>query len=74
MALDKTSMATKIQIALKAVTLIQTDGVMTPTEKDTEQLKYLEAFCDGIIDEITTNGVITTTSGAPNSEHTGIIS
>lgn len=71
MALSKESMAAFIEARLAAVDHTQTNSAgAAGNYKD----QCLQAFCQGIIDEITANGVVTTTSGAPDSEHTGIIS
>ena len=50
--------------------------VQTTSEADAKAFadQSLEALCQGIIDEITGKAVVTTTSGAPDGEHTGKIS
>ena len=71
MPMTKESMATFIQAQLVAMTHIQTDN---PAAAATYGRQVLEAFCQGIIDEIQANALVTTTSGAPDGEHTGGVS
>ena len=68
MALGKTSMRDKIKAKIAAITAVQTSD---PAAVQTYRDQVLEALCDGIIEEIVQNGVITTTSGAPDGEHVG---
>ncbi|SCX75654.1 hypothetical protein [Desulfoluna spongiiphila] len=44
-----------------------------PAQAQAFAQKSLEALCQGIIDEITAHAVVTTTSGAPDGEHSGNI-
>ena len=70
MAMTAKSMAKKIRAKQASLPSVQT------TDEATAKAfaeKNLEAMCQGIIDEITANAVVTTTSGAPNGEHTGQI-
>ena len=70
MAMTAKSMAQKIRARQTSLPSVQT------TDESTAKAfaaKSLEAMCQGIIDEITANAVVTTTSGAPNGEHTGQI-
>lgn len=70
MPLTKQSMADKIETAVAAVDAVQTsDGVAMLSNRRA----IIEAFCQGIIEEIQANAVVTTTSGAPDGEHTGEI-
>ena len=71
MPMTKVSMADFIEAQLSAMTHIQTDDSATAA---TYGRQVLEAFCQGIIDEIQANALVTTTSGAPDGEHTGGIS
>jgi len=68
MALNKTSMRDKIKAKVEAVPLVQgSDASAMLAYRDA----VLEAMCAGIIEEIVSNAVCETTSGAPDSEHTG---
>lgn len=70
MAMSASDMATQIINQLTALGI--TDFNMGATTEDgTSMQDVLEAFCQGIIDGIVTKADITTTTGAPNSEHTG---
>lgn len=71
MALTKESMATFVETRLAAVTATQTNNAAAVSSY---RRLVLEALCQGIIDEITTNAVVQTTSGAPDGEHQGNIS
>ena len=70
MAMTAASMASKIESRIQALSL-------TPTNDPAVAVAYhnniLQAFCAGIIEEIQENAVVTTTFGAPDGEHTGII-
>ena len=68
MPMTKESMANFIHQYLAASTQTSVEGIGTP-----DNLPLLEALCQGIIDEIKTNAVVTTTSGAPDDEHIGKI-
>ena len=70
MALTKESMAAFIQARLAAVDHTQTTQAGAARSY---QNNILLAFCQGIIDEITANAVVQTTSGAPDAEHIGIV-
>ena len=72
MAMTKESMANSIQAAIASIGQIQSEGG-SPDPVAQSRL-FIEAWCQGIINELQTNGVITTTSGAPDGEHTGNIS
>ena len=71
MPLSYTSMADRIEGYQAAVSDIRTSD---PAEAAAFARKSLEGFCKGVIEEITENGRIHTTSGAPDGEHTGGIS
>ncbi len=68
MPLDKTSMAAKVKAKMAAIAPVQSDSAGTVQPYLDAQL---EAMCDGIIEEIVQNGLVTTTSGAPDGEHIG---
>lgn len=68
MALSNTSMADFVEAHIAAVTLDQGSDAAAALRY---RRKVLEALCQGIIDEITANAVVETTSGAPDSEHIG---
>ena len=70
MAMTAASMAAKIEANIQALTLTPTNDAGTAQTYHTD---ILNAFCAGIIEEIQENAVVTTTSGAPDGEHTGII-
>jgi len=68
MALTASSMASRIKAAIAAITPVQgTDPAGAIAYSDS----VTNAFCQGIIDEFVANAVVTTTSGAPDSEHIG---
>lgn len=70
MALSKTSMAALIKAKVAAVAPVQgSDPAAVLAYRDA----IYEALCDGIIEAITQYAEVTTTSGAPDGEHTGII-
>lgn len=71
MSMTKASMADFIDAHLDAITHSPTVGDGDATD---HRRVMLEAFCQGVIDEIVANAVITTTSGAPDGEHTGNVS
>lgn len=70
MALTASNMAALIKSYMDAVPPVQSSdsGAL-----DAYRVALMEAMCQGIIDEIVANGVVTTTSGAPDGEHTGVI-
>ena len=70
MALTAESMRTKIKTHMSAVAAVQGDD---PDATQSYRDDMLLAMCRGIIEEITENAVVQTTSGAPDGEHTGII-
>ena len=70
MPMTKQSMADKIEAATDAVAAVQSSD---PAVALANRRAIIEAFCQGIIEEITANAVVTTTSGAPDNEHTGKI-
>ena len=63
-------MAAFIQGHIAALDHTQTSDAATAQQY---QNQMLLALCQGIIDEITGNAVVTTTSGAPDGEHVGVI-
>jgi len=68
MALSAASMRDKIKSHMSAVEAFQgSDSAAAQDYRDKELL----AMCAGIIEEIVSNAVCETTSGAPDSEHTG---
>ncbi len=70
MALNAASMANRIKAYMAAVGSVQgAEAVATQAYRE----QQLVAMCQGIIDEITENAEVITTSGAPDGEHTGII-
>lgn len=70
MAMTKQSMADKIQARLAAIGTVQTTSEATALA---HHRQVIEAFCQGVIDEIQQQAVVTTTAGAPDGEHTGKI-
>ena len=71
MALDAASMATRILSKVAAIPPVQDSD---PAASQAYRDAVMVAFCNGIIEEITTSAVVTTTSGAPDGEHTGNVS
>lgn len=71
MAMTAAGMLSDIQTAIAAASI--TTGVTDPVAAATEADKAMLAWCQGIINHITGNAIVTTTTGAPNSEHTGNI-
>jgi hypothetical protein len=71
MALTKESMAAFIEARLAALDHSQTSEAGAAQNYRNQ---VLLALCQGIIDEITANAVVQTTSGAPDGEHMGKIS
>ncbi|MEW6490367.1 MAG: hypothetical protein AB1578_20960 [Thermodesulfobacteriota bacterium] len=74
MALTAASMAAKIQARMDALAAEQFSGAGGAAGAAAKADAYLLAFCQGVIDEIQQHAVVTTTSGAPDGEHTGIVS
>jgi hypothetical protein len=70
MAMTKESMANKIEAAVNAVENVQTSD---PAAALVHRRAIMVAFCQGIIEEIQQNAEVTTTSGAPDNEHSGEI-
>jgi hypothetical protein len=70
MAMSAASMAAYIESHLATLDHTQTNSAATA---ETYRQLVLQAFCQGIIDEIVNNAVVTTTSGAPDGEHIGEI-
>ena len=70
MTMTAKRMAQTIRARQGALQLVQGSD---PAQARAFAEKSLEALCQGIIDEITAHAVVTTTAGAPDSEHTGII-
>lgn len=58
MALSKTSMKNKIKSAINAVPSINDVDFSATFGGTVTMEEVLEAFCQGIIDEITTNGAV----------------
>ena len=75
MGMTKESMADFIQARLGAL-MAQGHAQIEGEAGDVEGQgrRYLEAWCQGIIDEIVANAEIETTAGAPDAEHTGHVS
>ncbi|VFQ44383.1 hypothetical protein [Desulfoluna butyratoxydans] len=71
MPLTAESMAAKRKARRDAVAPLQTDDPAAVAAKIQE---YLVADSQGIIDAITADALVTTTSGAPDGEHQGNIS
>ncbi|MBU0680103.1 MAG: hypothetical protein KKD73_01655 [Proteobacteria bacterium] len=71
MPLTKASMADFVEAHLAGVPLVQTSDATTALNY---RRQVLEALCQGIIDEIQANALVSTTSGAPDNEHTGKVS
>jgi len=69
MAMTKSDMADSIEDALTAAGI--PFNMSATTESGKSMREVLEAFCQGLIDGIVNKAEITTTSGAPDSEHTG---
>ena len=65
MALTSASMVTKYKAKLSAL------GI---TFSHAQSETFINALFEAIIEDIQANAVVQTTSGAPNSEHTGVIS
>jgi len=74
MALTAASMAAKIMARMDALAAEQFSGAGGASAAAAKADAYLLAFCQGVIDEIQQNAVVTTTSGAPDGEHIGIVS
>lgn len=55
MSLTAASMASKVKAKLEAITNWPTPGVNVIIQ----DMRFITAICDGIIEELTTNGVIT---------------
>ena len=70
MALNAARMAKKIREHQAQLNFKQ---VADESQAEKFALKSLQAFCQGIIDEIHSGAEVETTSGAPDGEHTGII-
>ena len=68
MALTAAAMRDKVKAHIAAVPLVQGSDSAAMLEYRDE---VLLALCAGIIEEIVANAVCETTSGAPDSEHTG---
>ena len=66
MAMTKESMADFIEGYLTAIPHTPVEGQGDPSA---HRRAMLEAFCQGIIDEIVTNAEGVTTAGAPDGEH-----
>lgn len=64
MALSKESMATFIESRLAAASLTQGEGTTGIADAEITARAHLEAFCQGIIDEISTNLSIAYESGS----------
>lgn len=71
MAMTKASMADFIEAEMGSISTTPIAGGGAAGDAETRAREYLEALCQGIIDEIVANATIVTTSGAPDSEHTG---
>ena len=70
MALVAAGMRERIKAHIAAVPPYQgSDAAAAQAYRDA----VLLAMCEGIIEEIRQNAVVTTTSGAPDGEHTGRI-
>jgi hypothetical protein len=70
MGMTAASMAARRKAALDAVPAVQSS---TPGDALAYREAVLLADSQAIIDEIQQNAVVTTTSGAPDGEHTGQI-
>ena len=78
MALSKSSLSDRIYNCLVSkwglVSTIPLEGSEANNE-DLAPFRNLRILCDciaeGVVDEITQNAVVETTSGAPDGEHTG---
>ena len=62
MSMTKVSMADYIETRIAAITEVQYSG-SDPTNIDNKRREYLEAFCQGIIDEITNKAQILDSGG-----------
>ena len=62
MAMDGDSLASEIKAAYEA---------LSPPSAASLDLDYFKALANAIVDHIKNNAVVTTTSGAPDGEHTG---
>lgn len=79
MALSKSSLSDRIYNALIAgfggdMEAIPQEGSEAGNQalKPSNNLRILsDAIAEGVVDEITQNAVVQTTSGAPDGEHTG---
>ena len=71
MSMSKVSMANFIQSHIDVITDQKLTGASTGAAVALSRREYLEAFCQGIIDEIINGAVVQTTSGAPDGEHIG---
>lgn len=70
MTLNAQAMAEKIKAYMTAIAPVQgSDAAAAQAYRD----EQLVAMCQGIIDEIKDNAVVTTISGAPDGEHMGKI-
>lgn len=69
MALSASSMASRIHANIAAITAVQVIG---SGSIDSYRLDMLTAFCQGIIDEIHANAVVTT-SDAQGGTNTGTV-
>lgn len=70
MALNATSLATEIRAQLLSHGFTIT---VNPAIGNPDLIDFTEAFATAIVNHIKSNALVTTTSGAPNSEHTGNI-
>jgi hypothetical protein len=73
MSMTPSGMAAKIQAALKSNLLTQTVGQMTQGDIDAAQLKFLTAFCTGILAEVTANSELFPLSTDSGDAGAGII-
>jgi hypothetical protein len=71
MAMTKSSMADFIETEMSSISTTPIVGGGGTGSAETRAREFLEALCQGIIDEIVANATIVTTSGAPDNEHTG---
>jgi hypothetical protein len=69
MALNATTLKNNILTALQSSIIFNITGSESPNYYD----EFIEILCDEIVDHIVNNAVVTTTSGAPDGEHTGNI-
>ena len=70
MPMSKEAMASFIENRINNVDHTQTTD---PAAAQDYQHEMLLAFCQGIIDELYHNADVITVSGAPDSEHTGVL-